>query len=42
MFIDNFSSAEELIDTRFLLEKHLKLMEKRIELQKANMELKTL
>lgn len=29
MFIDNFSSAEELIDTSFLLEKHLKLMEKK-------------
>ena len=29
MFIDNFSSAEELIDTRFLLEKHVKLMGKK-------------
>lgn len=29
MFIDNFSNAVELIDTCFLLEKHLKLMGKK-------------
>lgn len=42
MFTDNFSSAEELIDTLFLLEKHLELMGEKNQVQKASGESETL